>query len=231
MYTILLFIVLTFTSKIFASPPPCSAWQTTVNSHHVKKHQRGNAPSVSSYDKKTFCREKYLNADFWGPKLKNTSVWKSKELLKVLQVLSTLPSYLKLDVDSFERQKTSEVKNNPASSDMPKKAIVLYDLFFKKSITEQKLIISHELAHFLYLKLSKNEQKEFVELAVWKLGAINLTTRKVDLIQPNKLLKVDSAVNPEEDFANHIEVLISNPTKIKQHNPNIYNFLTKRFFK
>lgn len=68
-------------------------------------------------------------------------------------------------------------------------------------------------------------------LAGWKIGNVDLASRKVELIKPPKLIKLDSALNQEEDFANHIEVYVTNPLLIKNHNINTYNFLAKRFLK
>lgn len=222
-------IIFLISSQLFASPPPCKIWQVQVKEHHVPRHQRSNSPQVIAYDKNTFCREKYKNSDFWGPKIAEISKFNNTELSNLLGILSTIPNYLQLDINSIKKLNKEEIKSNPASSDLISRTIILYKSFFDKTANEQKLILLHELAHFLFYKLSPIEQQQFVVLAGWKLGNINLATKKVELIKPEKLLKADSAINPEEDFANHIEVYSSTPDQIKQHNLDIYNFLTKRY--
>ena len=39
----------------------------------------------------------------------------------------------------------------------------------------------------------------------------------------------DSILNNEEDFTNHAEMYLSNPTKLKKINPKIFEFFLKRF--
>lgn len=219
-------------SKAFASPPPCKPWQILVKQHHVNEHNRDLTTHVNAYNKDSYCRAKFHNSDFWGPKLfLKKSEWKKHELLTVLELLASLPSYLEIEINSFRRQSKSEIDKNPASSNLSDKSITLYDLFFNEKLTPQKLILAHELGHFLFIKLSPDEQQEFVVAAGWRLGNLNLATRKIELIRPAKLLKEDSALEPEEDFANHLEIYYSNPLLIKKHNTNAYNFFIKRFLK
>lgn len=130
----LILLILLIAGNSFASPPPCKPWQILVKEQHVSKHHRSNAPKVSAYDKQTFCRAKFRKADFWGPKLfqANTN-WKSLEVLRVLETLSTLPEYLELEITYIHRHAKGEILGNPASSDLLNKTISLYDIYFNKN--------------------------------------------------------------------------------------------------
>jgi len=225
--------------KSFSSDLPCKEWQISVEGHTVNAYVRADGTSVQKYSKETFCREKWKNADFWGSFFSDSNPkkwpytkehflrWTSSEKLKVIQLFSNVPVYLQAKVSGLYRAKNSVVFGNPSSTIVFPPTIVFYNSFFKNK--KQSAIIVHELAHLKFETLSLDEKIEFMTLAGWTLGEINLARRKIDLIPPTKIIKPDSSIGIDEDFANHMEMYITESKKLERVNKNIYNFFKNRF--
>ena len=101
-FTICFIFLLSYDS--FSSDLPCKEWQIFVKGHPVDAYVRADGTSVQKYSKETFCRERWINADFWGslfldsnPKKWSYSKeqflrWTSIEKLKVIQLFSSVPA-------------------------------------------------------------------------------------------------------------------------------------------
>lgn len=125
---------------------------------------------------------------------------------------------------TFLRADKSIHQGNPATSELTKKKIILYDNLFTYS---GKLgAIGHEASHFLFPALSPGDLAEFFDLAGWDVEVKN---DKIYVLPPKKPLQPDSIINKEEDFTNHMELYISNPKRLKEQNPKIFEFLFKRY--
>ena len=141
-----------------------------------------------------------------------------------MEVLPNLPTWTQIENYTFRRAAKSIHVGNPATSELTKKTIILYDIF---STYKDKLgVIGHEASHFVFQELTDLEITEFEKLSGWEIVTKD---RKVYVVPPKNLLRPDSAINNEEDFTNHAEMYISDPVKLKKTNPKIYEFFLKRF--
>lgn len=214
----------------------CEWWQTQVKSHQVSKHQR-NDSMVSAHPRQEHCREKWKNADKiisafndqkpnkWSHE-EDFKAWKKNEIEEILKIYENIPSSLQPNSVSIHRAKKSVVKENPASTDIITKSMVLYDIFFQSK--EKKSIVEHELSHLAYENLSYSDIIEYSNLSGWTLKS---ERGKIFDIPPEKVIKEDSKISREEDFANRLELYLSQPEKLKSYNPESYEFFRKRFSK
>ena len=225
-----------FCFSAIGSELPCEPWQVLVKKHPVKAHVREGKVAVKKTIRKTHCREKWKNADVWGPILSDSKplFWPNKEEVfkswskiekeTLLDVLSKLPNWLNISVSAFYRAEKSKYQNNPASSLTLTKEIVFYDSFF--TLKNQLAVVAHEFSHLLFSSLTDKEKIQFEKLSGWKQM---LQEGKLTILSPSKLLQPDSEDSVEEDFSNYIESYIVNPDKVKKFNSNLYDFLKKRF--
>ncbi|HXH32758.1 MAG TPA: hypothetical protein VNJ01_18315 [Bacteriovoracaceae bacterium] len=213
----------------------CQWWQTKVKAHAVQKHQReGN--TVSKHPRQEHCREKWKGADIYIKQFKNVPIegWPHKETFKtwtgpeietLLKVFASAPDWAGLSNYEFYRALKSDVVSNPARSEITYKSIILYDSFFSRN--DKLTIIVHESAHHLYRSLGPAGINEFTNLSGWQLE----TNQKRQVFErpPERLIKPDSAISKEEDFANHLEEFYRSSNSYQKSNPTLYKFMNGRF--
>lgn len=213
----------------------CQWWQSKVKAATIPQHQREGLP-VTKHPRKEHCREKWKGADRyidqfkddpiqgWGKKGETFKKWNRPEIQTVLELLPKLPAWTRIDQYTFRRVDKSIHQENPATSELTKRTIILYDKLFTY---EDKLgALGHEASHFVFQELTALEIAEFEKLSGWD---IETKDRKVYVIPPKTPLMPDSVLNNEEDFTNHSEMFISSPDKLKKINPKMYEFFLKRF--
>lgn len=238
MSKLLCLIMMILGSFLFSSESwalDCQWWQTKVKATSISQHQR-EGHTVSKHPRQEHCRERWKGADRyvdqfkddpilgWGKKSETFKKWKRVEIQAVLEVFPNLPTWAQIGNYAFRRADKSIHEENPATSELTKKTIILYDKFFTY---EDKLgAIGHEVSHFLFPNLSPSELLEFSELSGWD---VEVKDDQVYVLPPKKPLKPDSVINKEEDFTNHMEIYISSPKQLRERNPKIFDFLSKRY--
>ncbi|MBL7664298.1 MAG: hypothetical protein JNM93_04145 [Bacteriovoracaceae bacterium] len=213
----------------------CEWWQTKVKAAKISQHER-EGYHVSKHPRKEHCRERWKSADHyihqfkddpiigWNKKGENFKKWNLSEMQTLLELLPKLPAWVMLKDYSFRRADKSIHQGNLATSELTKKTIIFYDNFFTY---EDKLgAIGHEASHFIFPSLTSKDVLEFSNLSGWD---VEIKGGKVYAIPPKQPLKPDSVINKEEDFTNYMELYISNPKKLKERNPKIFDFLSKRY--
>lgn len=230
---LLLFIILLYGKQSFAIE--CMWWQVKVRKHQVGKHQRKDS-QVSSHQRREHCREKWKLADVYIKRIVDTNPegWQSShEIYKpwsiiekemFLKVLSSIPTQYQMENFYFYRSHHSELKSNPASIHLNSRSITLYDHFFNTK--NQSSILVHESSHYQFSKLSETHRDHFLELSGWTKV---IEDSKISLRPPKVLIKKDSLISPEEDFANYAEVYYESPEKLKSINIKLFQFFKERY--
>lgn len=116
-------------------------------------------------------------------------------------------------------------KDNPAASELTNGSIIFYDLFFKEK--NKKSIIVHESSHHLYKKVAPKDIADFLSMSGWSIEVT--LDRKVYESPPKKLIQPYSALDKDEDFANHVESYYQNPKSYKATYPKLYDFFNQRY--
>lgn len=200
------------------------AWSCPPGTFPIKKHPRtsyyrSDGTHVSASTVNTYCKP-YRNLQKlklifedkmpkeWPQKKEKFKKWLPKEKRKIIVLMNQLPSVLTEIGDlKILRAVESETPGNPATSSPFQKTITFYDLAMKG---ETKIILSHELAHLLYVSLTKSEQNEYWKASRWSSDSKNnLHVSKTDFSAP------DGIFGPDEDFANDVELFISSPESFK----------------
>lgn len=213
----------------------CQWWQTKVKATTIPQHHR-EGHVVSKHPRQEHCREKWQGADRyinqfkddpisgWSNKGESFKKWSRSEIQTVLELIPKLPEWTKIEQYTFRRADKSIHQGNPATSELTKKTIILYDKFF--TYKDKLGAIGHEASHFLFPSLSPGELTEFADLSGW---GVEVRNDKIYVLPPKKPLQTDSIINKEEDFTNHMELYISNPKILKEQNPKMYELLLKRY--
>jgi hypothetical protein len=189
----------------------CEWWQTKYSATTVNKHpKRGK---VREHPRKEYCRNRWANADSyikqfkddpipgWGNKGETFKKWNIFEIQTVLEILPKLPQWVNTNQYTFLRADKSIHHGNPATSELTRKTIILYDNFF--TYPDKLGAIGHETSHFLFPNLSSGNLAEFSDLSGWDVEVKN---DKIYVLPPTKPLRPDSIINKEEDFTNHMEL-------------------------
>jgi hypothetical protein len=229
---LLLFLILYIPS---AYSVECQWWQIKVSASDVDKHPRQQT-TVRQHPRIEHCRNKWKDADIYIKQFKDDPIigwshkgevfkkWSRDEIQLVLEILPTLPSWTESRNYNFRRAKNSMYKGNPATSELVKESIIIYDQFFK--VQNKKSVIVHESSHHIYQNLGPNGVSDFVDLSGWKLEVDK--AGKVYEIPPKVLIKPDSSVSKEEDFSNHVEEFYVSPESYAKKYPRIHLFLKGR---
>lgn len=195
------------------------------------------APTVSARPRQEHCRERWKNAEKiissfndqkptkW-PHHETFKTWKKSEIEDILKIYENIPSSLLPNSQSLHRAKKSVVTGNPASTNTLENSIIIYDNFFQSK--EKKTVIEHELSHLAYENLSISDTIEYSNLSGWTLKTEG---DKIFEVPPKNVIKEDSKISKEEDFANRLEIYLSDPEKLKSYSHENYEFFRKRFSK
>lgn len=213
----------------------CQWWQTKYSATVVNKHPKKG--KVREHPRREYCRDRWLNANLFVKKFNDDPIlgwshkgevfkkWSRDEIQLILEILPTLPSWTELQNYNFRRAKDSIYRGNPAASELTNGSIILYDLFFKEK--NKKSIIVHESSHHLYKKVSPKDIADFLSMSRWSVEVT--LDRKVYESPPKKLIQPDSALDKDEDFANHLESYYQNPKLYKYSYPKLYDFFKRRY--
>lgn len=148
----------------------CKWWQSKVKASIISQHSR-DGHTVSNHPRKEHCREKWKGADQsinqfrddsipgWINKGETFKKWKHSEIQEVSELLSKLPRWVKVNQYTFRRADRLIYQRNPATSELTKKTIILYDNFF--TFSNKLGAIGHEASHFLFQELTDLEISEF----------------------------------------------------------------------
>lgn len=213
----------------------CQWWQAKVKAATIPKHQR-EGHTVSKHPRQEHCRERWKDADRfikqfkdepipgWINKSETIKKWNRSEIQTVLEILPRLPKWTKIEQYTFRRADKSIHKDNPATSELTNKTIILYDKFF--TYKDKLGAIGHETSHFLFPSFSSEDLATFADLSGWD---VEVKDDKIYVLPPKEPLQVDSVLNKEEDFTNYMELYISNPKRLRERNRKMYEFLLRRY--
>lgn len=208
-----------FSSPIFALE--CPEGQYLVSAHPRTSYYRSDGTFVNSAKVESHCRPYSFNKPLkllfkskiperWPYQLEIFKEWSKLEKKEIENVISNLPKSLQeLGEISIYRSVKSSFPNNPSASGPDESIIVLYD--GAKKYGYQKVLV-HELAHILWSKLSSEDRDEYFLNASW-----DKKTGKYKNSREN-FSEADGKSNPEEDFANNIEHILTNK-KYKENIP------------
>lgn len=215
----------------------CEWWQIKYSAAIVDEHTRNQTTNVKEHPRSEYCKNRWKNADIYIKLFENDPIqkwsfqkeifkkWTKEEIKIIMQVLEIIPSWSNKEKIRLYRAKTSSTIDNPATSEIKGKNIILYDLFFKNKNKEKILI--HEYGHHLFTSLSEEEKNEFASKSGWSLEIDQ--KRRIFSRPPKKLIKNDSSFNIEEDFSNHLEEYYLNKNNYQKNYQNTYIFFLKRF--
>ncbi len=85
-----------------------------------------------------------------------------------------------------------------------------------------------ESGHYLYEKLSTQDKLKFMAASGWTKSIVN---RSEKYIPPKNLIKEDSSVSQDEDYANHLELYLNDKVTLRTKNLKVYELFEKRFKK
>lgn len=237
-------LVLIFFLTIQASADVCSNWfldskiQTAdkkclskCNIYPVDMSSFSCHSQCEKFCKKTECKN---NFD-WESKIKNgrptkwdfetekTKSWTNTETKKLVEVFNSLPAaFSTATFKGFYRMDRSIQGINPATTS-PEKLIVLYDYAFKHPLFKTDRVITHELAHIIYLNFSVDEKRDYMQALGWN------ETPTHDFTRSGPYLSQDANGFPEEDFAINIEFFLFENDKVKKQLPKAYKWIIHKF--
>jgi len=200
-----------------------------ISAHERDSYHKADGTKVSAALVESHCRSerklskpkpqfKTLKPEGWPEKQETFKAWLLKEKLDVERALKKLPRKLTHfgEIQFFRSRLPSE---NPAVSNSKNQIIVIYDSVSSHALDR---VIAHELAHFYWDSLSEKIKKDFLTAAEWKINS-DLST--LSLVRKNITIN-DSYLGPHEDFANNVELFISNPQELRK-SPQLFNCLEK----
>lgn len=233
----LIIVLITFSTTLWASPPPCTKWQVKVGAHEVQAYQRKDGTPVKGSEKETFCRLKFPKVEEWQDRFTDKmpagwpipnekfKPWTQLEKEILLKWLSEQPKALReLKGITFLRGVVSTAHSkNPGAAVKRINAIALYDEFFRAE--KKSAILSHELSHIYMYDLRENlHMEDLIFLMGWQK---NEHSRLHERDKKIPLLKKDSEFDVFEDLANHFEVYLHNPNDLKNKNPSAFKKLSE----
>lgn len=230
------FFILIFLFLSEAHAVQCEWWQSKVSAHMVGQHERqGN--QVSAHGRKEHCRERWNKANFFIRTLKDKpetgveftesiKIWKKQKSEEVLKILAAIPEVYEMENYHYYRSEKSDPRGNPATIYTLTRSMILFDTFFYASNKDQILV--HESGHYLYEKLSTQDKLEFMAASGWTKSIVN---RSEKYIPPKNLIKEDSSVSQDEDYANHLELYLNDKATLRTRNLKVYELFEKRFKK
>lgn len=220
-----------FSQVAFASPLPCTIWQTQVEAHPTIPFKNKNGTLVIREKTDEHCRLKYPKTEKWqtqffdgaisGWPLKGETFksWTQEEKEIVLKFMSEQPSLFR-DLENVKilRGIKSRYRNNPGAAVKKIDAVALYDKFFQSK--EKSQIISHELSHLYIYKMERDKVLRLLQAMGWESDE---RTDKPSRSNKVPLLKADSSGDLTEDLANYFEIYLHNPRLLKNKNIKAYD--------
>lgn len=204
-------ILLILMTEVWASPPPCTAWQVKVRTHPVQNYKRADGTEYSKAGRDEHCRDKFPKVAQWQSRFGDTAPpgwpekderfkpWSQAEKEIVMQALNTQPLALRNLTARIVRGIRSNHSRNPGAAVKKQNTIALYDEFF--SSVEQMRILSHELSHLYLHELGLDKLGRLVTEIGWRDPGKGPLVRRKEIV----LLKPDSGQSFTEDIANHLE--------------------------
>ena len=215
-----------------SSEIPCTKWEILIKAHEVQAYERKDGVEVEQSKRKTHCRAKFPHVEDWQDKFTDKALsewpnkqesfksWSQLEKEVVLKFLNEQPKVFRdFNGITFLRGIKSISKGNPASSVKKLNAIALFDDFFNSK--EKSQILSHEFSHLYMVELNEEKVTELTYEMGWRLK------NGVEFIRLDSypLVKEDSGVDISEDLANHFELYLHKPDKLKKISPEVFNKL------
>ena len=206
----------------------CGEGQYLVRSHYRSGYVKTDGTLVSSAQVSAHCKN-YRTAKPPEPhfrKMKSRSFrsWSKKEKRMIQEALKKLPKILThIGKITFYRKKMSKYPNNPASVNTKIKRITIYDSIYQYNLER---VISHELAHILYHRLSDQERDSYTTIANWKLKT-DKTGEEIMQSTRTVFTEDDGKSSPKEDFSNNIEYYLFDKKTLRRKNPKIYQWIDK----
>jgi len=225
MKTIIAVLLLIYSGIAFTCPPGTYP----VSEHPRTDYYRSDGTHYSAAEVSNSCRsfnnKGKINLKFedempvrWPHKEEKFKKWNKKQKKWIKKRILSISKKL-IDIGDVRvlRAKKSETEGNPSSSASEEKIIVLYDSAFQGNVDR---ILIHEFAHFAYNSLSDVEKESYWQSSGWEIdGSRKLSTSKKVFSAP------DGIVDPDEDFANDVELFYSSPKKLKKIAPKSHQWI------
>lgn len=161
----------------------------------------------------------------WEPPTEKSSAWTDEEKEKLQNLLDQLPEvFKKISFNGFYRMQRSSSIGNPGSTSESGLEIVIYNSAFERPEVSIDRVVTHELAHVIFLNFQKNERDNYKN----ELGWSKFTTGQ---IRPGTFINSGAKDSPDEDFANNIEYFLFQPEDLKTIVPKAYNWILSKFSK
>lgn len=220
----------------------CPKGEHWVDAYHRNAYIRYDGVHVSATEVSAHCRRNPRGYDQWNQRLSNhrpkiwgytkekSKQWSTEDIQRVYTALSILPDQLLQLTDvKVHRMISSKFSENPATTNPPLKDVTLYDLAFvyKESLAQ---VLSHELSHILFENMAIDDKRNFAEKAGWSSKSI--LGKEHYLLNKNKInIKEDSRDSLEEDFANHIELYLFQPSVVKAKSNDAFIWIQNKYGK
>ena len=233
LFSLLLFIIFNLFNSSPAFALDCPHGTYLVNGHPRSGYYRSDGTYVSPTMVSTYCRgfglSKELELKFenkmppqWPYKKEHFKKWSAQEQVKLKKFFDSLPKWLtQVGKLRLPRASKSQVQGNPASCEPEENVIVLYDSAFKQNTVA---ILAHELGHIHFEYLSTDEKNSFYKVSGWQKD------RSGQYITSNTVFSLpDGALSPQEDFANNLEIFVTQPQKLKNSFREISNWFEQHY--
>ncbi|MBK7892967.1 MAG: hypothetical protein IPJ84_19575 [Bdellovibrionales bacterium] len=161
----------------------------------------------------------------WERRAEHTKRWTPAEKAKVISAFLRLPVRIRDSKNvHIYRMKTSADKGNPAST--LGSSTVLYDAAFRADVSLDQ-ILAHELAHHFFATWSDLDREAYELAGNWiRPPGIG---RPIPGRKASEFVQEDGVISPEEDFANNIEALLYDDTRLKKVSPGVHRWLHNYF--
>ena len=210
-----IFLFLLSTFKVWAQDCPPNFYK--VSSHQRNAYVKSDGTKVSASVVEEHCLPnrvlesprpvfKTHRPSGWPEAHEKFKPWTPEEKLSLSRALAVLPKKLS-HFGELNLYRSALASENPAVSNSANRIIVFYDSFEKHDL---KQVLAHELAHFYWDSLPKYIKQEFLDAADWKLNS----DRQSISLKRETIFHPDSYLGPHEDFANTVELFVSDPKRL-----------------
>ena len=235
---IIIFLLFIFSAPSFAKQGSCGENSHWVRAHHRRAYTRYDGTYVSATNVRAHCQGNPPGYAFWRPRLKDdrpadwphkneiTKKWTDEETERMVEALGSIPKVLweNSNINFYRMDNSSTVLGN--ESTYGKNMVVFYDSAFdsKKNLAR---LLSHELSHDQFDKLTETEKLDYENLNGWYSVLDNKTEVWKNI--NNKFVEPDGSFSPSEDFANNMEYFLFDPVKLKMISPNAYGWIKQHY--